>query len=645
MRRANQLATSAHGLADPILMLTIVRTLSRMPERSSINSVFAARVRCRRLVGSTADERASNIFCSLGAVASGLVRHETLSLDERTSRLDVPAIRLTVRADMNDLLVLKTELSDMRRIVTVIVLWTTVFGGQRIASAADKTQYVYLSLSKDRISSDPKSDGEPIRATNHRTLKSKEEIEIWITDPNPLVFNYGSKTENRDTEDHKAALAFATQLAALLARFPASSGSGDTPVGLIEGLDLGAFRTDIVTIESRMRDIGKWLDESLEAATLDDGNKVRAKVDPSGLLEAVKRLRAAYPLATAIWIRCLENRPLTDGAGGTVSCDAPFDRVPYVFRRQLQQQRLVAQDDLTRAQRERAAFQAERERIIAAPATGDLVAATARVTTADSNVTTLQQRLTALNAQIVTAERAVVAAEADAIGGKTIRSFVNTVVPAREEVLKDATTLESFAKDIAGLMKPRKIGTWQYSLQIQKITVQVTAETKYEAFLSPRGKETRNSRVKDIVVEVSPHRAAYLRPGVAFVLGFIENPTFSTKKEGEVYRIVQDSTEITRYDVAAMLNIVPRGWDEPTFGGFFQVGVSPKKDATGFFFGAGISTESLFTFGFGAMMQQVRRLGPGLSLETPIGKPEDLKTVTRFKPGLYVHATVALPGK
>lgn len=533
----------------------------------------------------------------------------------------------------------------MCRVVTVIVLCATVFGGGSVASAADKTQYVYLSLSKDRISSDLKSDGEPMRATNKRTLGSKEEVEIWIADPNPLLFKYASKSENRDTEDHKASLAFATQLASLLARFPASSGSGDTPAGLIEGLDMGAFRTDIVTVESRMADLGKWLDASLEAATIDDANTLRVKVDPTGLVEAANRLRTAFPSATAIWVKCLDNRPLTDGAGGTVSCDAPFDRVPYVFRRQLQLQRLVAQDDLMRALRERAALEAERVRIAAAPATGDLAAATARVATADRSVTTLQQRTTALDAQIVEADRAVAAAEADAIGGQTIRSFVNTIVPAREEVLRDATTLESFARDLAGFMKPRKLATWQYSLQTQKITVQITAETKYDAFLSPQGKELRNSRVKDIVVELSPHRAASLRPGVAFVLGLIENPTFSTKKEGEVYRIVQDSTEITRYDVAAMLNIVPRGWDEPTFGGFFQVGVSPKKDATGFFLGAGISTESLFTFGFGVMMQQVRRLGPGINLETLITKPEELKTVTRFKKGLYVHATVALPSK
>ena len=51
-----------------------------------------------------------------------------------------------------------------------------------------------------------------------------------------------------------------------------------------------------------------------------------------------------------------------------------------------------------------------------------------------------------------------------------------------------------------------------------------------------------------------------------------------------------------------MLNITPDAWQEPTFGGHFQVGVSPVKDAIGVFFGAGVRAQSLFSFGAALML-------------------------------------------
>ena len=45
------------------------------------------------------------------------------------------------------------------------------------------------------------------------------------------------------------------------------------------------------------------------------------------------------------------------------------------------------------------------------------------------------------------------------------------------------------------------------------------------------------------------------------------------------------------------------------------------------------------------MMQQVRTLGPGLSEASRLASPDELKTSTTFKPGLYLHATVTMPQK
>jgi hypothetical protein len=180
---------------------------------------------------------------------------------------------------------------------------------------------------------------------------------------------------------------------------------------------------------------------------------------------------------------------------------------------------------------------------------------------------------------------------------------------------------------------------------VQTTRIKIDARKKWQAFMPPDVKSAQAAGIRTVSITTDAYRPARIAPGAAFVLGFVKNPTFKAVKDGDDYRIVKTEEELTRYDVAAMLNITPDGWQEPTFGGFFQIGVSPKKDEFGFYVGGGVQSHRIFSFGAGFMMQQVRKLGPGLTEASRLASPDDLKTAATFKPGLYLHATVTLPAK
>ena len=243
-------------------------------------------------------------------------------------------------------------------------------------------------------------------------------------------------------------------------------------------------------------------------------------------------------------------------------------------------------------------------------------------------------------------EDAVAAVEAEQRAGRTLRQFMALALSMDARVQKQIQTLRELMADVDALGKDYVAGTHQYSVKDVRTTkINVEARKKWQPFMPNDVKEAQTKGVRTVSVTTDAYRPARVTPGAAFVLGFVKNPTFKAVKDGDAYKIVKDDEELTRYDVAAMLHITPDAWQEPTFGGFFQVGVSPKKDEFGFYFGGGFQSHSIFAFGAGFMMQQVRTLGPGLTEASRLASPDELKTSTTFKPGLYLHATVTLPQK
>ena len=208
--------------------------------------------------------------------------------------------------------------------------------------------------------------------------------------------------------------------------------------------------------------------------------------------------------------------------------------------------------------------------------------------------------------------------------------------------------LKHFASDAADVNTPRVLACadggaiCNYSLQDRTAAFIVKPATRYDAFMTDGVKAKRTAMSGRYEFELKAYSPVALGFGPAFIVRFLRNPTFTAAKSGDHLVIQSKSEQATGYNVAAMLTMTPRAWREPTFGGQFQLGVSPEKDKLGLYAGAGISVQNVLTFGAGIVWQQVNRLADGLVVGQTIESPDALRTTTEFKPGFYIHATVNL---
>lgn len=563
--------------------------------------------------------------------------------------------------------------------------WVLALAAVAVSSAGavtrlDRSTRLYVKLAANQLATSLEDTGTGIRDTNEFSMRSGEATEIWIFDPNPLLFKYDAATRTEQTDDHTAALAFAKELAMFLARFTGDAGSGPPQDRLVEGLALTEFRDAIDSLIARVEGVPGWIDRSLDAKSAIDMKENVRKLELPKVADMVEK---GFANAFAIWTRCQSApRQLATSGGQPVSCDDPLDIHPILMRPRLYQRALDARAARHQAQHvakrleatlEEATADANKARAVLAEAESKKVAglaeaeskkAVADIDAARRALAAAEMAASAANGDYQAAvneaaqredalahakidlreiDRSLRMARAEAEAGRTIERFVHDVLLVEDRVVAIARTLRRFSEDVDALLVPRPLQALTYKLERQTVTVSVQQEIRYQSLLSSQARAARTAGLRKFDIVVTPHQAARLRPGVGFVVGFLRNPTFSTAKDGEAFRIVQTGDDLTRYNLAAMLNIIPRGWDEPTFGGFLQIGISPKKDETGFVFGGGISAQSIFTFGGGLLLQQVRQLGPGLAVGDTIAAPELLKTQTVFKPALYLHTTVTLP--
>ena len=501
---------------------------------------------------------------------------------------------------------------------TAGLLLFVVFAG--VGASAKKLTRLYLHLGDRRLSiGEYKPTGEPFDSEVSYTMRSDEAAEVWVQDWNPLVWSYTTALKSEKTPDYEAAVAFGKALSALLGRFPGRKESRlKAAATVVEDLDLTAFRDAVITVEAQMDSIGGLIDLGFDPANIstlrDDAREFIANSDA---------VDAGYAKAVRIFTKCLQGEGLSAQNGVTVSCDDPYDVTPIV--------------NAQMAAAAHALASANRAEAVARYAGQTSVTITDTLAALES----LEKKAkTAFDSARLAAAEARLNARSS---GQTIRLFLTGVLAMESHVSDSLKTLRAFAKD-ADEVGPHKIDTRAYSQDKQTLTLTITAEKKYQSFMSRSAKSKQQEGLGKVAVVVEAYRPVFVRPGIAFVLGLLKNPTYSTAKSGDQFKIVETGAGLARYNVAAMLNIIPRRWNEPTFGGFFQIGVSPKSDETGFYFGTGIQVEKVFTFGGGVMLQQVRRLGGGLTADSLLAKPEDMKVEHPFKTAFYLHATVALPG-
>jgi hypothetical protein len=510
------------------------------------------------------------------------------------------------------------------------------------AHAAERTTraaVLQVNVSESVITELPENRKSKLLDVNEFEMRKRETVTIDIVDHNPLLFGYETTISETETEQHKVAAEFAKTLAALMAAFK-SGGGGDAAI-LVEGVNFDVLRGRLQFLATYMADISEQIPKSLGSPTEIENLKTTVrgwKVSSltSGLADDLQKV-------AVIAGKCLAGAVLTTNTQFTFNCTSPLADA-------------TKPADTLRAERAAAAREAAQQqeamekkllsstkpgtpspappKVAPAPITGGTPPAPGAPQPPAGPGTT--QPATGPTAPIST-PMAV-----PAVPGERIIDFV-TLIEARRPALENSmAVLKGFAQDVEAVHQAKTLTTRDYSTNTQTIAVSVKASPKYDAFLDAGTRKRRDAIAREFSVVLQPYTPAMISVAPALVLLFIDNPTFKAVRKGDQLVIEETDEEVTGYNLGAMLNITPRRWSEPTFGGAFQIGVSPTKDKIGFYLGAGISVQELFWFGGGFTWQEVDKLAGSLTPGQIIASPDELKTTTQFKPGFYFHITANL---
>lgn len=543
---------------------------------------------------------------------------------------------------------LESLVHAVRSISCALAVLTLVGSSLRAADRVETGTVLAVDVARGVIAQAPQGSETALGDSNTFTMRRNETVRIDIARHNPLLFTYEAASVKSDTAEYAAALEFAKQLQALLALFPESKGSG-VRKRTVRQIDLDQLREDLEAVRELFTSLSGDLAASLGTAPqVESLKKKYAEKDVEAL---AKRIEAATIAISSLVSTCEQpEAALVTDDGQAISCELPLALGTNVeLTGQLAayraKQREVEQIGTERNQAagDLVAARSDLEAAKKAKKKEDVAAKTAAIAQLETLVAGLDsvKRARQLEAETMRAE--LEKERSNPALHPTLIEFARRVEATAALVLRQLDTLRAVNSDVAALGASRTVITVPYSLQRQTVTVSIGAQSKYDRYLEPETRRRRDSQVRKLVLVLEPYQPVRLSLAPAFVLGFLRNPEFTAVKDGDAFKIQKKDSELTRYTAAVMLNLTPHAWQEPAFGGHFQLGISPVKDSLGFFFGAGIRAQSLFTFGGGLMIQQVRRLGDGLTLESRLDDPAKLKVDREFKRGLYLHVTVSIP--
>ena len=144
-----------------------------------------------------------------------------------------------------------------------------------------------------------------------------------------------------------------------------------------------------------------------------------------------------------------------------------------------------------------------------------------------------------------------------------------------------------------------------------------------------------------LTITFAPRSPVHFGFGGAAVYSFVKKSEFKAETvNGQLKIVEKKGSDYFGQNIAAVLTITPRAWEDPIFGGQFQVGFNPKKDELAFFAGVGFRVFTLARIGVGLTYQQVPKLGSGLKVGDPLTATTDLKVDTEFRSGAYLFISV-----
>ena len=226
------------------------------------------------------------------------------------------------------------------------------------------------------------------------------------------------------------------------------------------------------------------------------------------------------------------------------------------------------------------------------------------------------------------------------------RDVASAIVDLSPRAEKSLEVLRGFAEDAQNLGSETEFGTFAESATDRIVTVTATPVTKYQRFFSATAKKRQADALRTFAFGIRTYSPVILSLGPAVVVRFRSAPKYGVEQVDGGFKIVRtDSDQPFSYNLAAMLNVAPSAWANPTFTPYAQIGIDPAKDNVGFYAGVAASFWQAFSIGAGYVYQQVNQLAPGLEEFQVIPAADGLRTNPRFKSGGYITVTVPIAKK
>lgn len=524
-------------------------------------------------------------------------------------------------------------------LVMLLALTQSTFAAERV----EKGTILTIDLGKGTITDLKKREETALLDVNTFEIRRNETVKIEILQ-NLLLFTYSAKSSTTETPEFKATLEFARQVQALLALFP--SGKGNVRANSVMGFDPEGFFVDIDKVLAFSDKIGPAI--AMTIGSPDQLAAIKKEWADADFEATSRRLEDGYAALTKLITACSKpNTTITTDAGKAIRCNGPaslrlnVETTPLMDRHQGIASRIAEEDQsivsgLAAIEKLSGQRSNTKDKALLTALDSDLRAHSEAVERARNRKDDLQKQLTSVLDELNPHKRAIVESE-------TLIAMATHLSSTYGKIKDLLTLLIGVSGDLAGVGRPLSLATVPHSLKIDTAAIEVKASSKYDRFLDLATRKKRDGMVKSFAVVLKPYQPAHVSIAPALVLGFLRNPEFTVAKDGTDFKIQKTDEELTRYSAAVMINITPDKWQEPTFGGHFQLGVSPVKDAIGFFAGAGIRAQNVVSFGAGLMIQQVRKLAGGLTLDSRLDDPAKLKIDREFKRALYLHVTVEIP--
>jgi hypothetical protein len=424
-------------------------------------------------------------------------------------------------------------------------------------------------------------------------IASNEEVRIVVDDPNPLLFTYTlNGIEKKDTQDFLLASQFAGQLQAL----------GKVLGGVTDKGDMVALSTEMMTGGADL------MERSLKSGTQKFSAAEKEKLKK--YVEYIKREQSKEGQIENILDKYSINQDFFTTLGGDVlNLSSEIARIPALIE--------ASAGDIASVQRVKAEVQDW---------------------TLKNLGTDLRDKLKQIDTVEFELFKVVGPVSVDHIDKVDSRLYAVLITKDQSsKVLDLLNTAETFATSVSEIDKQVEIARVPFSAT-QDATVSITIKT-----VEANSKiAEKTGRFHDTLkIKFSPRSPVHFGFGGAAVYSFVKKSEFKAETvNGQLKIVEKKGSDYFGQNIAAVLTITPRAWDDPIFGGQFQVGFNPKKDELAFFAGVGFRVFTLARIGVGLTYQQVPKLGSGLKVGDPLTATTDLKVDTEFRSGAYLFISV-----